>query len=572
MTAQGQSTPSFQDLLQSGQQALSRLAELGDAMARELAQRHSELNEALGQLAKAQGEQAQTQSELTGARDRLAQTQGQLVSAQHDLAAVRNELGAAQNELAGARSELAKRQAELEGARNQATQLHAQLEQTNTQLAQLRQAHEAEVAELGRERDELKALHGQLTDQAAKLASDWNSRRQALAADNQRLAAEMETATKTVVQGQERERQWKAQVWKLQDDVRTLRESAGRVTLTAEQGHHLYSQLNAIIGFADVLLDESGNRATASERQEFLQHIKDSGTGLADEIGRLIGSVTASAQAEEGAAAAPFQARASTATPVLVAAEDEALRERIQSLLDRAGYRIEFATDVAAAVKIAAQLQPLAVMVDTALSDNRAQRLTDELLREPRTRDIPVVLTVANDEEPLGPSMSQYDVLKKPINRQPLLQVMTKYDLLAERRRVSKMPTSVLVIDDDPKNTRLVQAMLKPFNVDVMVANDGTAGIKLARTRRPDLVILDLMMPEVDGFAVVSEMRADPATAQTPILIYTAKNITPADRQLLQGNIQAIVRKGELSKERFLELVYRRGERRQSPPAAEMAA
>jgi CheY-like chemotaxis protein len=382
----------------------------------------------------------------------------------------------------------------------------------------------------------------------------------------------METATKTVSQGQERERQWKAQVWKLQDDMRTLREAAGRVTLTAEQGHHLYSQLNAIIGFADVLLDESGNRATAGERQEFLQHIKDSGTQLADEIGRLIGSLSPSGQAKEGAEPAAFQARAATGTPVLVASEDETLRERFQSFLDRAGYRVEFASDIDAAVKTAAQLQPLAVMIDTALPENRAQRLADELLREPRTRDIPIVLTIASDDEPLGASMGQYDVLKKPINRQQVLQVMTKYDLLAERRRVSKMPTSVLVIDDDPKNTRLVQAMLKPFNVDVLVASDGTAGIKLARTRRPELVILDLMMPEVDGFAVISEMRADPATAQTPILVYTAKNITAADRQLLQGNIQAIVRKGELSKERFLELVYRRGERRQSPPAAEIAA
>lgn len=533
-------------------------------MARELAQRHSELNEALGQLARAQGDQAQTQSELTGTRDRLAQTASQL--------------SAAQANLAGARDELAKRQAELEGLRNQTAQLRAELEQAKSQMAQfqsqlvqLNQAHEAELAELGRERDELKALHSHLTDQAAKLAADWNSRRQALAADNQRLAAEMETATKTVAQGQERERQWKAQVWKLQDDVRTLREAAGRVTLTAEQGHHLYSQLNAIIGFADVLLDESGNRATATERQEFLQHIKDSGTQLADEIGRLIGSASGS-QPQDASGPAAFQARAATATPVLVATEDETLRERIQSFLDRAGYRVEFASDIDAAVKTAVQLQPLAVMVDTALSENRAQRLADELLRETRTRDIPVVLSVANDDEPLGLSMGQYDFLKKPINRQQVLQVMTKYDLLAERRRVSKMPTSVLVIDDDPKNTRLVQAMLKPFNVDVMVANDGTAGIKLAKTRRPDLVILDLMMPEVDGFAVVSEMRADPATAQTPILIYTAKNITPADRQLLQGNIQAIVRKGELSKERFLELVYRRGERRQSPSAAEIAA
>jgi CheY-like chemotaxis protein len=218
---------------------------------------------------------------------------------------------------------------------------------------------------------------------------------------------------------------------------------------------------------------------------------------------------------------------------------------------------------------MAVQLQPLAVMIDTDLPPKGAQGLIDELIFEPRTKDIPVVLTVKNDEQPAGVSLGQYDFLRKPINRQQVLQVMAKYDLLAERRRASKMPTSVLVIDDDPKNTRLVQAMLKPYNIEVLLAHDATSGIKLAKARKPDLVILDLMMPEVDGFAVVSELRSDPATEGTPILIYTAKNISPADRQLLQGNIQAIVRKGDFSKERFLEIVYRRGERRQPRQAAE---
>jgi CheY-like chemotaxis protein len=172
----------------------------------------------------------------------------------------------------------------------------------------------------------------------------------------------------------------------------------------------------------------------------------------------------------------------------------------------------------------------------------------------------------------LGVSMGQLDFLRKPINRQQVLQVMAKFDLLAERRRAQKMPTSVLVIDDDPRNTRLVQAMLKPFSIEVLATNDGAAGIKLARTRKPDLIILDLMMPEVDGFEVVSTLRSDSATAEIPILIYTAKRLTVADRQRLQSSIQAIIRKGEFSKQQFLDLIYRRGERRRSPRSEEAAA
>jgi threonine synthase len=106
----------------------------------------------------------------------------------------------------------------------------------------------------------------------------------------------------------------------------------------------------------------------------------------------------------------------------------------------------------------------------------------------------------------------------------------------------------------------------------VLSAHEGAAGIKLAKTRKPDLIVLDLMMPEVDGFEVVSSLHTEPATAQIPILIYTAKNVTGADRERLQGSIQAIIRKGELSKEQFLELVYRRGERRGRASAEDAAA
>ena len=555
-------TPAFGDLLARGQEALAQLAALGQAMARDLEARQGELAQSLArqrQLEQDLDAFRAAQQSWSAERQRLL-TEGEQLRKAHDaLRADREALKAAHQT-----------QNEQLRALQTTHQAHQQ------QLIALQAAHQAQqqqLAGLHQEREQLQDLHGQLTDQASKLAADWNARRQALTAENQRLAAELAEARQTLVQGQEREKQWKEQVWKLQDEVRTLKGAAGRVTLSAEQSHDLLSQLNAIVGFAEVLLDEAGSRATATERQEFLQHIRDSGGNLAAYVGRLTGqsgdtNMTLAAAAGESAG----PQRRPDAPPVLVAAADQELRERVEPFLSRAGYRVEFAGDLATALKMALQQQPLAIMIDIDLPPKGAQGLIDELLFEPRTKDIPVVLTVKNDDEPAGVSLGQYDFLRKPINRQQVLQVMAKYDLLAERRRASKMPTSVLVIDDDPKNTRLVQAMLKPYNIEVLVANDGTSGIKLAKARKPDLIILDLMMPEVDGFAVVSALRSDPATERTPILIYTAKNISAADRELLQGNIQSIVRKGDFSKEQFLELVYRRGERRQPRAAAEEAA
>src|SRR5207253_9192141 len=135
--------------------------------------------------------------------------------------------------------------------------------------------------------EQLGALHAHVTEQTTKLAAEWSTRREALVADNQRLTSEIGQVRSRLDLSLDREKQWKTQVWTLQDAVKTLRGAAGLDSLTAEQSHHLASQLNAITGFAEVLLDEAGNRTTGDERQEFLQHINDSGAHLADYVRQL---------------------------------------------------------------------------------------------------------------------------------------------------------------------------------------------------------------------------------------------------------------------------------------------
>jgi CheY-like chemotaxis protein len=444
------------------------------------------------------------------------------------------------------------------------------------QVTASRQAEaDRRLQSLEEEHENLKQLHAHVTDQTRNLASEWSTRRQTLTNENRRLQEELAQTNKTLNLIQQREKQWQGQVFKLQDELRALRDDAGRMTLTDKQSHHLLSQLNAIIGFAEVLLDEAGNRATGEEREEFLHDIKESGANLADYVQKLVvvpadGAETAEPSSVQKSAAGT--AAKSAARSILVAATDPAVRERCQDFLSRAGYQVEFANNADEAVKTALRLAPLAIVIDSDLSPGGAEGLIELLHGEPRARDIPIVVTVKNDEQHLGLTMGRFDFLTKPINRQQMLQMMVKFDLLADRRRATKMPTSVLVIDDDARNTRLVKAMLKPYNVNVVVADGGAAGIKLAVKSKPDLIILDLMMPDVDGFQVVSALRDDVATSQIPILIYTAKNITRDDRERLKDSIQAIIPKGELSKEQFLELVYKRGERRNPPAGSEAAA
>jgi len=338
--------------------------------------------------------------------------------------------------------------------------------------------------------------------------------------------------------------------------VQAKRDFEAKFRVIYDQSHDLNSPLNAINGFSEILLDEKGNKTTPEERREFVAHINESAKRLGEHIRELIEF----AKQEAGIQERPVQMMPPVGTGskppvILVADNDPAVKERIEPFLSHAGYEVVIAASAQEALRKAVQLQPLAVLIDTQLPPNGGSGLVYDLRRESKTKDIPIVLTSKVNKESLPFDIGQADFLTKPIDRQQLLQMMVKFDLLADGKRGKKTPSSILIVDDDPQNIRLVKAMLKPFNMEVMVADGGKAGLELALKKKPDLIILDLMMPDVDGFEVVSKLREDPAGSQIPILIYTAKNITSEDRERLQGNIQTIIQKGDFGKDRFLEMI-----------------
>ena len=113
----------------------------------------------------------------------------------------------------------------------------------------------------------------------------------------------------------------------------------------------------------------------------------------------------------------------------------------------------------------------------------------------------------------------------------------------------------ILIVDDDRAICDYMQTLLERDGYEVKALGDPLAVEEEVRTGGYHLIILDLMMPDVDGFEVVSKLKEDAAASQIPILIYTAKNITSEDRERLQGNIQSIIQKGDFGKDRFLEMI-----------------
>jgi CheY-like chemotaxis protein len=112
-----------------------------------------------------------------------------------------------------------------------------------------------------------------------------------------------------------------------------------------------------------------------------------------------------------------------------------------------------------------------------------------------------------------------------------------------------------VAIDDDPRDLDLLEAVLAPQGWTVVRANGGEAGVRAVRRERPSVVVLDLLMPDLDGFAVVEQLRADPLVADVPIIVLTSKDMTRAERERLSGQITVLAQKGAHRHAELIELV-----------------
>jgi CheY-like chemotaxis protein len=476
--------------------------------------------------------------------------------------------GSTEEKLSDLRLELVARRGQLEEQREQ---LQSRLREAEKRVGELEEAERGAREQY----EELKGLHAHAAEQASKLAAEWSSRRQVISAENQRLTQEVEKQRADLASSQERERSAQSRASSMEGELKKAEGAIARGTLTPTQIHALNTRLNAILGFSEILRDERTNQINPTERNEYLRHVNDSARSLAEDVARLIPPaphvVPASPKPEP--AGAPAAPASNWSNPVvLVADNDPTVKDRIEPFLTRAGYQVVFSTSRAETLKMAIQSQPLAILIDTQLPPDGASPVVIELHRDPRTREIPVVLTARDDKEQLGLKAGQYDFLTKPIDRQQVLQMMVRYDMMADKKRAEKMPSRVLVVDDDPQNLRLVTALLKPLNIEVLSAGGGKAGIEMALKHKPDLIILDLMMPEVDGFEVVTALRKNAETSAIPIVIFTAKNITSEDRERLHGGIQSIMQKGDFRKDQLLDVINKRGERRNRQPDTGAAA
>ena len=167
---------------------------------------------------------------------------------------------------------------------------------------------------------------------------------------------------------------------------------------------------------------------------------------------------------------------------------------------------------------------------------------------------IPVVIVSIVADRIRGLAMGANQVLQKPVSHEEfssaLAAVGFKMSPEAGRR-------AVLIIDDDPKAVQIVGTYLDQAGLRVLSAFGGREGIDCARRDHPDVIVLDLLMPDVSGFDVVHELKNDAATATIPIIVITAKQVTAEDRAMLDADVQRVIEKSSFDHDLFIGEVNR---------------
>jgi signal transduction histidine kinase/CheY-like chemotaxis protein len=226
---------------------------------------------------------------------------------------------------------------------------------------------------------------------------------------------------------------------------------------------------------------------------------------------------------------------------ILVVEDNEADAELVAHIVERGGFRVEIARTGGEALDKARTLQPVAILLDIVLPELDGWEVLARLKRDEKTSGIPVVVVSVVDNPDLGAALGALDYLVKPIRPNQLLDRLRRFNFKGQTGREK---ISVLVVDDETVQRELLAAVLESEGFTVVQAAGGREAIQVAIAIKPDLVLLDLMMPDVTGLDVVRALRANAETKATPIMILTAKDLTEMDKGHLNGHVSAILGHG----------------------------
>jgi PAS domain S-box-containing protein len=240
------------------------------------------------------------------------------------------------------------------------------------------------------------------------------------------------------------------------------------------------------------------------------------------------------------------KAEVATSGPcVLVIDDDASVRDLMQRSLSKDGFRVVLAADGPMGLALARQLKPAVITLDVMMPRQDGWSVLTALKADAATANIPVVMLTIVDDKQMGFALGAMDYFTKPIDFQRLHQVLEKY-------RQPAVSETVLIVEDHAETRELLRRALEKGGWKVVEAQNGKVGLERLAATSPGLILLDLMMPEMDGFEFMEALRREGPRPRVPVFVITAKDLTEDDRRRLNGGVERIIQKSAHTHEQLL--------------------
>jgi signal transduction histidine kinase/DNA-binding response OmpR family regulator len=230
---------------------------------------------------------------------------------------------------------------------------------------------------------------------------------------------------------------------------------------------------------------------------------------------------------------------------VLVIDDDADTREVLSRFLNRKGLHVECASSGQEGLRLARELHPAAITLDVLMPGMDGWAVLSALKSDPSVADIPVVMLTIVDDKNLAFGLGAADYMIKPVDRERLAQILGKFHHVPP-------PRSALVVDDEASAREMVARILEKEGWNVVQAEDGVAAMRRMEEQRPDLILLDLMMPNMNGFEFVAELHKHAQWQSIPIVVITARDVTVEERVRLHGYVEKVLLKRDLKEDALL--------------------
>jgi CheY-like chemotaxis protein len=229
---------------------------------------------------------------------------------------------------------------------------------------------------------------------------------------------------------------------------------------------------------------------------------------------------------------------------VLVVDDDATARDLLRRTLTRQGFAVTLAASGEEGLRLARELHPAAITLDVMMPGLDGWAVLRELKNDPSTADIPVIVVTVLQDGSLAYALGAAGFLSKPIEKERLRSLLEGFG--GDGRRA-------LVVEDDVDSRAVLTRHLEREGWQVRGAEHGREGLERMAEELPDLVLVDLMMPVMDGFDFIQAVRDEPDWRKVPIVVVTAKELTPEERRFLEGSTQRLVSKGAVSLDSVLD-------------------